>query len=370
MSRQDRQGLTLFDLLARSWRQPVAIVGLRFSGDDATVAFACADGAVKIAAVADAEPPDARIRVSADLGQAMIRPRARPPAPLIATAALAEGAPALAGAGRGYLVGADDEVLRLDADGATTPIGLRLGGPLRAIDQAPASGAIAAGGAAGAVLARGADEQWHLAGPDVAALAFTPRGDRLAVARGDGLAIWEIAGTPRLLREVALGAGATAIGWRADGAWLACALGAQGLGLVEPASGRAATAGGFPAAVRSLGWSSPASALVAAGAFRITAWSDTLLPLDGETAGALATGRAGLVLVEAVAPHPDRRLVAAGYANGQIVVAGIGGRDEVVLRVAGGAVTALAWSRDGRHLAVGDAEGEAAIITFPPQMFK
>ncbi|HEY4192936.1 MAG TPA: hypothetical protein VGM46_09855 [Mesorhizobium sp.] len=36
----------------------------------------------------------------------------------------------------------------------------------------------------------------------------------------------------------------------------------------------------------------------------------------------------------------------------------------------GGAITALTWSGDGRHLAVGCADGAAAIVTFPAQMFK
>jgi len=76
------------------------------------------------------------------------------------------------------------------------------------------------------------------------------------------------------------------------------------------------------------------------------------------------------VLVDAVAAHPKKALVAAGYANGQIVIAGIGARDEMLVRSSGGVVTALAWSADGNHLALGDASGTAAIVTFPHQMFK
>lgn len=93
-------------------------------------------------------------------------------------------------------------------------------------------------------------------------------------------------------------------------------------------------------------------------------------PVDGETSGALKTGRAGLVLVEAVAAHPEKKLVAAGYANGRITIAQIGSPEEVLIRPLGSAVTALAWSGDGRHLAVGAVDGTAAIVTFPAQMFK
>ena len=92
--------------------------------------------------------------------------------------------------------------------------------------------------------------------------------------------------------------------------------------------------------------------------------------LEGETSGALETGRAGLVPVETLAAHPQKRLVAAGYTNGRITIAQIGARDELLVRPLGSAVTALAWSGDGRHLAVGAVDGTAAIVTFPAQMFK
>ncbi|MEI9405817.1 hypothetical protein [Mesorhizobium argentiipisi] len=93
MNQQTMQNLTLFDLLARSWRRPSAIADLCFSADGLTVAFTSVDGTVAIAAVADQEPPESRIRVSGDLGQTTIRPREKPPVPLIASAALAMAMP-------------------------------------------------------------------------------------------------------------------------------------------------------------------------------------------------------------------------------------------------------------------------------------
>ena len=69
MNQQTMQNLTLFDLLARSWQRPSAIADLRFSADGSAVAFTAVDGTVAIAAVADHEPPEARIRVSNDLGR-------------------------------------------------------------------------------------------------------------------------------------------------------------------------------------------------------------------------------------------------------------------------------------------------------------
>jgi hypothetical protein len=69
--------------------------------------------------------------------------------------------------------------------------------------------------------------------------------------------------------------------------------------------------------------------------------------------------------------HPERRLVAAGYGDGMIVVARIGEPDELVVKPPGsGSVHALQWSRDGQRLAFGTSDGEAAIVTFPPHIFK
>ena len=116
--------------------------------------------------------------------------------------------------------------------------------------------------------------------------------------------------------------------------------------------------------------SQPAHALFTSGAFRIAGWSMTAPPVGGDTSGAIETGRAGLVLVEAVAAHPEKKLIAAGYANGRITIAQIGARDELLVRPLGSAITALAWSGDGRHLAAGSVDGTAAIVTFPAQMFK
>ena len=82
------------------------------------------------------------------------------------------------------------------------------------------------------------------------------------------------------------------------------------------------------------------------------------------------TGRPGFVVVETVAAHPKNDLVAAGYANGQIVVSRIGARDQLLVRPSGASVTTLIWSADGKHLVVGDADGNAAIVTFPAQLFK
>lgn len=375
VNQQTIQNLTLFDLLARSWRRPSAIAGLRFSTDGSAVAFTSVDGTVAIATVADHETPESRLRVSHDLGQTTIRPREKPPVPLIATAAFGDGdVPLAAHAHSGFLVGAaSGEVLPLTAGGEVTPPLVRIEGPIVALDHSARADTTAVGNGHDIFLSRGQGDAVQLgcrATSSTDTLAFSPGGRRLACGLGEGLSIWAVEGDAALIRDVSLPARPASIRWSDDGTWLACGLETGGFALVDPVDGRSSIVAGFPSPVRTVCWSQPADALFASGAFRIAGWSMTAPPVGGETSGALETGRAGLVLVEAVAAHPEKKLIAAGYANGRITIAQIGARDELLVRPLGSAVTALAWSGDGRHLAVGAVDGTAAIITFPAQMFK
>jgi WD40 repeat protein len=73
-------------------------------------------------------------------------------------------------------------------------------------------------------------------------------------------------------------------------------------------------------------------------------------------------------IVKRIACHPEHEVVAAGFDNGMVVVADT--IKEKVLSVCApgrGAVTALCWNPSGSHLALGTAEGFAAIVDFSPQ---
>lgn len=375
MNQHAIQNLTLFDLLARSWRRPSAVADLRFSADGSAVAFTCVDGTVAIAAVADQDPPESRIRVSGDLGQSTIRPREKLPAPLIATAALGDGDVPLASYLRsGFLVGtAAGEAVHLSADGNVLETLVKIDGPAVAVEHSPRTAMTAVSNGQDVFLSRHGNDAVRLRHGTTSsadALAFSPGGRHLACGLDDGLSIWALEDTAAPTRDVSLSARPVSMRWSADGTWLACGLETGGFALVSVTDGRADIVGGFPSPVRTVCWSLPENALFASGAFRIAGWSMTAPPLGGETSGALETGRAGLVAVETLAAHPKKKLIAAGYANGRITIAQIGARDELLVRPLGSPVTALAWSGDGLHLAVGTVDGTAAIITFPAQMFK
>lgn len=371
MNQQATPNITLFDLLARSWQRPAAIRQILFNDDETALGVVTEDGAVAFARMADNEPPEARLVT--DNGQTGIRPRSGRPAPLIMTRIKGASRVCRAEAG-GFLV-ADDRhrLIRLSRAGEVADTILALDLPLEAFDRCQATGDIAviAGGdlicREGGTGAAGSGLPLGQACPS--RLAFSPDGARMALAGADQVEIRSRNGRD-VLSRTALQADPTSLAWSSDGGWLAIGLAKGGMMLIETGSGRHAHLEGFPGPVRSLGFGGAAAALVAGGAYRIAGWSLATPPLEDPATGALASGRAGLTMVEAVALQPHGQLVAAGYANGQIVIAPLGSPDEMIVRVLGGPVTALAWTEDGRHLAVGDALGTVAIATFPPQLFK
>lgn len=373
MNQQSTRNLTMFDLFARSWQRPATVMDLRFNADGTAVAFAGADGSLAIAPLADAEAPEKRIRVSADFGQATIRPRKATPPPLIETTALGDRTlPLAAGPADRFIVASGaGELLFIDASGEIESAGIRMGRPVMALDHRAANGITAVSDGAELFLSRDRSPPVRLEPENcgIAAIALSPDGLHIAAGTANGLLLWETTGGIHP-QSIQLPARPLAIRWSGDGRWLACPLGRDGIGLVEVATKRTAVLRDFPVPVQSTCWSGPSEALIASGAFRIAAWAMETPPLADSRSGALIAGRSGLVAVDRVADHPTRNLVAASYANGQIVVARIGAADELVVRHAGDAVTALEWSADGSHLAIGTADGTAAIVTFPPQIFK
>ncbi|TPI38129.1 WD40 repeat domain-containing protein [Mesorhizobium sp. B3-1-9] len=375
MNQQTTQNLALFDLLARSWRRPAAVADVCFSADGSAIAFTSVDGSVAIGKVADQEPPEARIRVSGDLGQTTIRPREKPPAPLIASASLGDGdVPIVAYRSSGFLVGTSaGEATHLASDGAIAPTPIKIDGPILAIAHGAPKAMTAFSDGHDVFLASANDEVVRLrqaASSSTHAIAFSPDAKWLAFDSGNGLSIWAVDGGPELINEFSTPSRPASIRWSYDGSWLACGLETGGFGLVRLADGRSGVVGGFPSPVRTVCWSTQENTLFASGAFRIAGWSMAVPPFEHAASGALETGRAAPVPVETMAAHPVRSLIAAGYANGRITVAQIGSRDELVVKFSGSAITALAWSGDGQHLAVGMVDGTAAIVTFPAMLFK
>jgi WD40 repeat protein len=263
-------------------------------------------------------------------------------------------------------VGADGGLAHVMPGGQTIPLRVRPAAPVAALARDPCSDAIAVGaGEQAIILPDEAPEDPVIIdiGEAVTALAFAPDGRRLAVGHARGVSfIME----GRLGEGVALDSAPQHLSFSPEGAWLACGLTEVGFALIDPNDLSGDVVADYPTAVRSFAWSRAARALATSGAFRTVAWALT----ENGFGDALEAGRNGLVVVERVAASPDRPLIAAGYASGLLCISKIGVRDEMMLRASGGAVSALAWGPDGTHLAFGDADGNAALLSFPPDIFK
>ncbi len=354
----------LVELLGRAWVLPGAVEGVCFNREGGAAAFFGA-GRMAIVPVADPERAETRMRRAADTGRSTILPRkgaVRPAAEVsgVAGPVVPWGAKSfLTGDGRGGLV-------TVTPRGQAVPLGVRLEGSVTALARDPASAAVAVGGPAGVVVLPEDAQAPPLrldVGPGVTALAYDAEGLRLACGSADGVVVWA---EGKVALRIGLDAAPACLSWSTDGAFLAVGFAEPGFAMIRLADGHVDVNRDYPTPVASFGWSAVAGAFATSGAFRAIAW--TLGP-DGTT-DPIDAGRSGLVVVERVAASPDRPLLAAGYASGLVCLNRLGGRDEMLLRASGGAVTALAWSADGAHLAFGDEAGQAVLLSFPPELFK
>jgi WD40 repeat protein len=365
---------TLFDLLARSWQCPSSVTGVLFNADDSVLAISQADGTIALARVADGEPPRARMHTSADFGQTTIRPRTAPPVPLVQVPTATKMSSIAAYQNSDFVLGmTNGDVVRLTVDGSIAETLFNTVEPVLSIHHCRVTGgSVAIDRRHMFVKLRGADlvKIGDIAGLPLELVSMSKDGSLVAVAADDQLSIRRMTDPAVSLRSIALPSRPLAIRWNHDGGWLACGLASGGFCLLDLTGDRSGIVADFPGPVQTICWSTAPIAVVASGAFRIAAWSMDAPPLSGDNAGALLTGRAGFLAVDMVATHPKRNLVAAGYANGRLVVSPVGSPAELLLRQSGGALTALAWSANGQHLAIGDADGNVAIITFPTQLFK
>lgn len=118
---------------------------------------------------------------------------------------------------------------------------------------------------------------------------------------------------------------------------------------------------GYPAKTRSLSWDKRGRWLATSGAESAIVWPFVgKLGPQGKTP--LQPGQRE-ALVTAVAFHPSEEVLAIGYADGAAILVRFSDQLGMELDEPGeGAVTALAWSADGKRIAFGDEAGRGAIV--------
>jgi WD40 repeat protein len=197
----------------------------------------------------------------------------------------------------------------------------------------------------------------------VTGLAFEPNGRRIAAAHYGGATIsW--AASPESRRKSLAWKGAhLSVCWTQDAKFLVTTMQEQALHGWRLQDGQHFRMAGYPSKIRSLSFTNDNKWLATAGAQEVVLWPfqgpNGPINTSAAVAGELATP------CTAVACHPNRAVLAAGGHDGEIALMPVGGGKALLIDAAHGArVTALAWSPDGRHLAIGAESGRAGVLDF------
>jgi WD40 repeat protein len=260
------------------------------------------------------------------------------------------------------LTGGDDgKVVATDPAGASTTIATDR--KHRWIDHVAAGpdGALAwsAGREAFVRLGNGAERVME-APSTVGALAFAPKGLRLAIAHYNGASLWfpNAKAEPERLEWKGSHLAAT---FSPDGRFLITAMQEPTLHGWRLADRKDMRMQGYAARVRSLDWTADGKWLATSGADQLVLWPfQTKTGPMGKPPQMLAPTKAA---VETVACHPKEPVIATGYADGLILLVRVEDGAEILARKPADApVAALAWNEAGTLLAFGTEDGDAGVV--------
>lgn len=201
-----------------------------------------------------------------------------------------------------------------------------------------------------------------------AALAFEPKGRRLAAATYGGAWLWWARVAEQTPVKLAWAGSHTGAWWSPDGRFLVTALQENDLHGWRVADAKDMRMSGYPSKVRSAAFLAKGALMTTAGAAGAVIW--TFAGANGpmgrdavEIGSAVAPGGGRPPLVTRVAGSPAGRRLVVGRDDGALWSADLETSQRTTLRAGGGAaVTALALSPDARRLAWGDAAGGAGVI--------
>lgn len=320
------------------------VVGAAFERGGAACAFALGDGTLRIAPAGDGEWTG----VAAHDG---------------AVLALAAGA-----AARSWISGGDDgRFVAVGLDGAVTEIG-NFG--MKWVEKVAAHADAKAGRLACAVGKR--VHVYDAAGKalkaldhpsTVTGLTFDAKGKRIAASHYNGASLWFVASSSTTPRVLEWKGSHTGIVMSPDGDCVVTAMQENALHGWRLSDNQHMRMTGYPSKTEALGFTRNGKWLASSGADAVVLWPFHGGGPMGKPPVELAGGDG--VNCTTLAVHPTHEAVAAGFADGLVVMADI--NSARILPVMGpgrGSVTALAWSPDGTRLALGTESGFAALVDF------
>lgn len=197
----------------------------------------------------------------------------------------------------------------------------------------------------------------------VTGLAFDAKGKRIAASHYNGASLWFVASKSDNPRRLEWNGSHTAITLSPDGDVVVTAMQENALHGWRLSDGQHMRMSGYPAKTKALGFTRSGKWLASSGAGALVLWPFFGGGPMGKAPQELAGG--GEVLVSTLACHPEHEVVAAGFADGLVVLADVSsGRILPVCGPGRGPVSAIAWSGDGAQLAFGTESGFAALVDF------
>jgi WD40 repeat protein len=195
----------------------------------------------------------------------------------------------------------------------------------------------------------------------VAGLAFDAKGKRVAAAHYNGASLWFVAAKTDNPRKLEWKGSHTGIVVHPDGGAVVTSMQENALHGWRLEDGQDMRMSGYPAKTESMSFSRNGKWLATGGADAVVLWPFFGGGPMGKPPVELAAG-AG-VLVTRVACHPTQDVVAAGFADGMMIIADIASRRVLPAAPPGGsAITALAWNASGAFLAWGTEDGRAGLL--------
>ena len=268
---------------------------------------------------------------------------------------------AMAESGTGWVTSGDDgRVKRVGTDGDVSEIA-SFGS--KWVEQVAAWGPLIACGVGKVVYLFGAAGKLkELAHPStVTGIAFDAKGKRVAASHYGGATLWFVGAKVDSPRALEWKGSHIGVAMHPGGDAVVTAMQENSLHGWRLADGQHMRMSGYPAKTESLSFSRTGKWLASSGAESVVLWPFFGGGPMGKAPMELAGGDE--MACTRVAFHPQQDVVAAGFADGLVVMADVA--SERVLPVAPpgtGAVSSLAWSADGSRLAFGTETGHTALV--------
>ncbi len=195
----------------------------------------------------------------------------------------------------------------------------------------------------------------------IGGIAFDAKGKRIAASHYNGCTLWFVAAKTDSPRTLPWKGSHLAITIHPEGDSVVTAMQENALHGWRLADGQDMRMSGYPSKTQSLSFSRNGKWLATSGADAVVLWPFFGGGPMGKAPLELAGG--ANVLGSAVACHPKQDVVAAGFADGMVIMADI--TTQRILPVTRGGtspIATLAWHPTGAFLAIGREDGQASII--------